>query len=250
DHEVEPALFGADAVEHGLDLGVVGVVAGHRDRLPAARFDLGGGALQARELTGHVLDGTRGQVGARATRTDLQRDALADVLACAGDQRDLPGQLVGHGQLLLPGQFPDCLTVTTFLGLQSKVAGFFGNTRTNLPPFTWNRDVQGVAFLAGMSLVASIPSASDEWIFLASVRKLARVSAFTPPLFTTAFTASRKNRAAAQACSPLPSMTPPPTELTYALTAALSLASSTGTKGMSTYWPSAFAPAVSRKRFE
>ena len=82
------------------------------------------------------------------------------------------------------------------------------------------------------------------------MRKLARVSALTPPVFTDAFTASRKNSAAAHACSPLPSMTPSPTDFTYAFTAGEYFASSTGTNGMSTYCPSAFAPAVSRNRFE
>src|SRR5262249_21364372 len=150
----------------------------------------------------------------------------------------------------VPSQLPDCFTSTTFFGLQSNDAGFDGYTRTYLPPFTWNSDVHGVAFFAGMSLVASIPSALNLWMSFAAASQLARVSAFTPPFLTAAFTASRKNSAAAHASSPLPSMTPLPTYLTYAFTDGEYFASSTGTNGMSTYSPSAFAPAVSRKRFE
>src|SRR3954453_22148370 len=79
--------------------------------------------------------------------------------------------------LRLPAQLPDCFTVTTFFGLQSNVVGFFGNTRVNFPPFTWKSEVHGVAFFAGMSLFASIPSASNEWMSFAAASQLARVNA-------------------------------------------------------------------------
>ena len=77
--------------------------------------------------------------------------------------------------IVIPPQLPDCFTVTTFFGLQSNDVGFFGNTRVNFPPFTWNSEVHGVAFLAGMSLLASIPSASNEWMSFAAASQLARV---------------------------------------------------------------------------
>ncbi len=89
DHEVESALLGADAVEDGLHLRVVGVVAGDGDGGAAERLDLRRGAVEARQLPGHVLDRARGQVGDGPTRADLEGDALADVLARAGDQRNL-----------------------------------------------------------------------------------------------------------------------------------------------------------------
>ena len=100
DDEVEAALLLTDAIEDGLDLRVVGVVTRDRDRGTTACLDLGDGAVQAGQLSGYVLDRACGQVGHRTARAHFERDSLADVLARAGDQRNLPGQLVRHDEVL------------------------------------------------------------------------------------------------------------------------------------------------------
>src|SRR5262249_36211507 len=123
-------------------------------------------------------------------------------------------------------------------------------TRTNFPFFTWKREKHGVGVLAGMSLVPSRPSASNEGRLPAAVRKVARVSELAAPCSTIAVTTSRNKRATAQACTPLLSTLAAPTVFMYAFTAGEYLASSTGTNGRSTYWPSALAPAVLRNRLE
>src|SRR6476469_8115691 len=94
------------------------------------------------------------------------------------------------------------LTVTTFDGLQSNVAGFFGYTRTNFPPLTCRRAKQLPKTLPPTSVGPRIPSAVNLWIVLAAAMKLARVRPLTPLFATTCFTASRKNRAGTQASTP------------------------------------------------
>jgi hypothetical protein len=102
DEQIEPPLLVADAVEERLDLRVLGVVAADRYADAAAGGQLLGGVVDragASKRRRLAADAATADVDRRPLLAENEGDALAAATARAGDERNLPIQL-------LPAQRP------------------------------------------------------------------------------------------------------------------------------------------------
>ena len=81
-------MVGGDAVEHGPDRHVVGVVAGQRDRRAAQFFDIRDCFAQRSGQARLRGDAAAGQIDRGAGHAQFDRDAFADTPAGAGYQGD------------------------------------------------------------------------------------------------------------------------------------------------------------------
>ena len=103
DEDVEAAGLLRDALEQRGHLGIVAVIAGHRDAAPAERVDLARGGVDGAGQVGVAIAlRAAGHVDGGAGGAERQRDALAGAARGAGHH--------GHDGLLVGAHFASCVS--------------------------------------------------------------------------------------------------------------------------------------------